>query len=113
MNELLTISLDRQLTGLIGLALRSSTAACGFEASKRAITKGKGAFILVDQALGINSLKKILALANRQEKPVFAVEKNENSDDLLSVSGYKIVTIFQGGVAKGFIDKLKQERKWL
>jgi len=112
MGKILKITLNPGLISLIGFAKKSRNLESGFEAVRRGIEKKKVAFLLLDETLADNSFKKISALAQRHDVPVLIVQKKENSN-LLNTTGYKILGMHQGGLAKGFIDKLKQESQWL
>lgn len=107
------IQLDGKQTGIIGFARKAAAADAGFEAVRRSVLQGKAAFILVDHSLTENSLKKIVAIAGPRQTPVFRVQKNQDGIDLVGLSGYKILSLHPGGLAKGFIDTLTQESRWL
>ena len=111
--HILEIQLYGKLIGIIGFARKSAAADIGFEAVRRSLLQGKAAFVLVDHSLTENSLKKIVAIAEHRQTPVFRVQKNQDGIDLVGISGYKMLSIHPGGLAKGFIDKLTQELRWL
>ena len=106
------IVLNSGLVSLIGFARRSHNLESGFEAVRRGIEKRKIAFVLVDESLAENSFKKIISIARRFDTLVLIAQKSEDTN-LRDTMGYKILGIHQGELAKGFIDKLKQENQWL
>jgi len=112
MFKVVKITLNSPLASLIGFAKKSRALERGFEAVRRGMEKKKVAFVLIDETLAENSLKKITALARQFDTPVLLVQKGENSN-LLEGTGYKILGMHPGGLAQGFVDKLKQENQWL
>lgn len=106
------IELNSKLSGLLGFAQKSRAIESGFEAVRRGIVKGKIAFVLVDESLAQNSFKKISLIAKRHHTPMMIV-KSTRYGGLVNMAGYKIVGMHQGQLAKGFIDKLKQENQCL
>lgn len=112
MSRVLKITLNPALISLIGFAKKSHHLESGFEAVRRGIEKKKIVFLLLDETLADNSFKKISALARHHDIPILVVQKSAGSN-LLDTTGYKILGMHQGGLAKGFIDKLKQESQWL
>ena len=112
MFKVVKITLNSPLASLIGFAKKSRALERGFEGVRRGVEKKKVAFILVDETLAENSFKKITALARHYNTPVLIVQKGGDSG-LYNGTGYKILGMHPGGLAKGFVDKLKQENQWL
>ena len=108
-----TIILNQNLISLIGFAQKARVIEKGFQATKRGIMKGKVAFLLLDKSIGDNSLKKAMSIAKLHKIPVLIVNEGPNQQSLFNIAGYKILGVHKGGLAAGFIQKLKQEYQWL
>jgi ribosomal protein L7Ae-like RNA K-turn-binding protein len=102
------VTLNSGLNSLIGFARKSRALESGYEAVRRGLEKQKIAFILLDESLAESSYKKVINFARIYNIPVFIVLRGENSS-LADSTGYKILGMHHGGLAKGFIDKLRQE----
>jgi vacuolar-type H+-ATPase subunit F/Vma7 len=112
MAKIQKVTLNSGLNSLIGFARKSNVLESGYEAVRRGLEKQKIAFILLDESLAENSYKKVTNFARIYNTPVFIVLRGENSS-LVDSTGYKILGLHQGGLAKGFIEKLRQENQWL
>ncbi len=107
------IVLNPQLVSLIGFAKKSRNLDSGFEAVRRGILKNKIAVVLLDDLLGESSFKKILSLSRRNKIPLIIVKESAVTKRLSEVTGNKIVGFRHGSLATGFLEKLKQEYRWL
>jgi len=107
------IVLSLQLVSLIGFAKKSRNLDSGFEAVRRGILKKKIAVVLLDELLGESSLKKMLSFSRRNKIPVITVKKSAATASLFEITGNKIVGFRHGSLAAGFLEKLKQEYRWL
>lgn len=106
------IILSAGLNSLLGFAKKSHALVFGYEALRRGLEKYNIAFILLDESLAENSFKKIKNFARMYNIQIYVVQQGENST-LATFAGYKILGMRQGSLAKGFIDKLRQENQWL
>ncbi|RMF56508.1 MAG: hypothetical protein D6748_13295 [Calditrichaeota bacterium] len=101
--------LDSHLKGLLGFALKSRTAVCGYESVRRNCVKQKVALVLIDETLGESSLKKILKITVNERIPVCIIQSQSDSSSLLSLTGYKIIGFQRGELVKEFLKYLSQE----
>lgn len=106
------IKISDALASLLGFAKKSGALVSGFEAVRRAAVSGKLQFLLIDETLAENSRKKIVKLAERNELPLLVAGSDKTDNRIEFVTGYKILGMQSGGLAKGFADKLKQEHQW-
>ncbi len=112
MKEIQYITLSSDLIGLIGFAQKARAVDKGFQAVKSGLTRGKIGFLLLDKSLGESSFKKIASIARLHKIPVFMVTDGSKQKSLSYITGYKILGVHKGGLAAGFIQKLKQEHQW-
>ncbi|MGH1366941.1 MAG: hypothetical protein ACRBF0_25505 [Calditrichia bacterium] len=106
------MQLSKELISMLGFAKKSGALVAGFEAVRRAATQGKLGFVLIDDSLAQNSRKKVLSLVERNEIPLLVAKATEDEFRVEFVTGYKILGMQSGSLAKGFAVKLKQEHQW-
>lgn len=102
----LNIFLNEKLSVLINFAVKSRALASGFEAVKRSLLKGNAALVLLDDTLTEHSRQKINSLANKTGIPVYFIKVNQQQENLVTLTGYKILALHRGALAKGFKEKL-------
>ena len=105
------IVLNSGLISLIGFAKKAGEMDTGFEAVRRGVQKGKTAFILLDESIAANSLRRITAMAKRQDTPVYIVAGKTADSRLFEITGNKILGMHRGGLSRGFSNKLRDSER--
>lgn len=112
MADIPIITLNSELISLLGFAQKSRNVDKGFQAVRHGLSRKRVAFLLLDKSLGESSLKKTMSIARQHKTPVLMVDDESKQNSLVSIAGYKILGVHKGGLATGFIKKLKQEYQW-
>ena len=110
--EIRKIILNDRMAGYIGLARRSRAVDQGYESVRRGVLQAHLAFILIDESITENSIKKVRSLIRHSPTKLMMVCKDEHEKSLFTLTGYKILGMHRGGLANGFMDQLKQENQW-
>lgn len=108
MERIQEIAINSRQKSLIDFALKSRTIACGYEAVKQAIRKGRAAVVLLSPDISENSLKKISSLTEPKNISIFMVRIDENMNLSILTDRYKVIALHEGGIAKGFMQNTEQ-----